>query len=227
MVLVAKHKSILTFVLVLLLWSCGGGDDEPAPVDTSKDREAILIHWADNIIKPSYANLDVKMTAMFGKADAFMASPNTTSLVEFRNAWVDAYTGWQKAEQFEFGPADRYTLRNFFNIYPADVTGILANINNPSANLEVPASYAQQGFPALDYLLNGVGADDAAIVAYYTTEPDAAKRLAYIDKIWRRMNTLLTSVINDWNGVYRETFVSNTGLDIGSSMGAVVNAYVL
>lgn len=31
----------------------------------------------------------------------------------------------------------------------------------------------------------------------------------------------------EWNGAYRDTFISETGLDIGSSMGAVVNAYVL
>ena len=60
MVLLEKGKSILTFILVIVLSSCGGSD-EPSPVeDDSKDREAILVHWADNIIKPSYANFELQ-----------------------------------------------------------------------------------------------------------------------------------------------------------------------
>jgi hypothetical protein len=140
---------------------------------------------------------------------------------------VSAYLEWQKVELFEFGPADKYTLRNLYNIYPADVGGIIANINDPSANLDVAASYSRQGFPALDYLLNGLGDDDAAILAAYTTDEDAAKRIEYLNRLVTRMNTLLTNVITEWNGSYRETFVSKTGLDIGSSMGQAVNAYVL
>jgi predicted lipoprotein len=227
MVLLEKSKSILTFILVVLLWSCGGGDDEPSPVDDNKDREVILAHWADNIIKPSYANFSSKLDLMVSKADAFIASPTNSSLLEFRSAWLGAYTEWQKVELFEFGPADKYTLRNFFNIYPADISGIAANINDPAVNLDLPASYARQGFPALDYLLNGSGDDDVAILEYYTTDADAAKRLAYIDKVVSRMATLSSNVVTEWNGAYRDTFVASTGLDIGSSMGAVVNAYVL
>lgn len=222
-----KNKSILTFILVVILSSCGGSD-EPSPVDDdSKDREAILIHWADNIIKPSYNNFSSKLDVMVSKAEAFTASPNNASLLEFRSAWLTAYTEWQKVELFEFGPADKYTLRNFFNIYPADVAGITANINDPGVNLDLPASYARQGFAALDYLINGTGNDDASILQYYTTDPDAAKRLAYVDKVVSRMATLLSNVVTEWNGAYRDTFVESTGLDIGSSMGAVVNAFVL
>ena len=227
MVLLEKSKSILAFILVVVLSSCGGSD-EPSPVeDDSKDREAILVHWADNIIKPSYANFDSKLDMMVSKAGDFTDSPTNSSLLEFRSAWLNAYTEWQKVELFEFGPADKYTLRNFFNIYPTDVSGIAANINDPSVNLDLPASYARQGFPALDYLINGTGNDDAAILEYYTTDADAAKRLAYVDKIVSRMETLLSNVVTEWNGAYRDTFVASTGLDIGSSMGAVVNAYVL
>lgn len=221
-----KNIFALTFLAVGLL-NCGSNGKEPSPADNSKDRNQILTHWADNIIIPAYANFKVKFDVMLSKSNAFTTSPSNTSLLEFRAAWVDTYSEWQKVELFEFGPADKYTLRNFFNIYPADVAGIASNIADPTVNLDLPASYARQGFPALDYLLNGTGNDDGAIVAYYTTAPDAAKRLAYITRITSRMNSLLTSVISEWNGAYRDTFISKTGLDIGSSFGIVINAYVL
>ena len=223
-------KSILSIIIlgaVAVLAGCDPNKGEPSPADNTKDRAVILSHLADNIIIPSYAAFQDVLNVMLEKTQAFSTSPDEASLGALRQAWVNAYLGWQKVELFEFGPADRYTLRNFFNIYPADVAGIIANMNDPSVNLDLPASYAQQGFPALDYLLNGLGPDDTAILAAYTTDADAAKRMEYLNRIVGRMNTLLTNVVNDWNGSYRDTFVSKTGLDIGSSTGLVVNAYVL
>src|SRR5687768_2668413 len=127
------HKRI-TFIsfLTILLWACGGNSSDPAPVDNGKDRLVILTHWVDNIIIPSYSNFKVKFDAMKVKADAFTSSPSNATLIEFRSTWVEAYLEWQKVELFEFGPADQNTLRNFFNIYPAEVAGITSNINNPS-----------------------------------------------------------------------------------------------
>lgn len=224
---VVNRRKLIIAILALTLFACGGNGSEPAPTDNAKDRETILTHWVDNIIKPSYANFKTKFDVMAAKSSAFTASPSVSSLAEFRTAWVDAYLEWQRVELFEFGPADRQTLRNFFNIYPADVAGITANISDPAAGLDLPASYARQGFPALDYLLFGVGADDAAVLAFYTNSTDGPKRTAYITRLVSRMNSLLTTVITEWNGPYRETFISKTGLDIGSSFGLVVNAYVL
>ncbi len=216
------------FLLVaLILWSCGGDNNEPSTQDNGKDRKEILTNWADQIVIPSYAEFKVKFDAMAGQASTFQSSPNVDNLAELRMKWVDAYKAWQKVELFEFGPADKYTLRNFFNIYPADVAGIEANISDPSSNLEVPASYARQGFPALDYLINGVGQSDDAIVAYYTDGSLGAKRAGYVGRVVEHMSSLITNVVNEWGSGYRETFVSKTGLDVGSSFGLVANAFVL
>ncbi len=225
--MIHSGKNILIFVAALLITGCGSKDKEPSPADDSKDRKLILTHWADNIVVPSYETFHETLSAMTAAAEAFIESPDEGTLSSFRAAWVEAYTGWQKVELFEFGPADKYTLRNFFNIYPTDVSGIVSNMNDPTVNLALPASYARQGFPALDYLINGVGGDDAAIVGYYTTDEDAAKHLAYLERITTRMETVFQSVIDEWKGPYREKFINDTGLDIGSSTGLAVNAYVL
>jgi predicted lipoprotein len=213
--------------IAVALCGCGGGANEPSPADNAKDRQIMLTHWADDLIVPAYEGFQVSLGAMVEAADAFSAGPDASSLVALRDAWANAYVAWQKVELYEFGPADKYTLRNFFNIYPADINGISSNIDNPSANLDLPASYAQQGFPALDYLVNGTGGDDVAIVSYYTDAAHGAQRLAYVNRISTRMNTLLGKVISEWKGTYRDTFVSKTGLDIGSSTGLVVNAFTL
>jgi predicted lipoprotein len=219
-------KICIATLILTGLSGCGGGD-EPAVTDNDKDRKLVLTHWVDNILIPSYANFKVKFDVLLLKADAFTTSPGNQTLLDFRSSWADAYATWEKVELFEFGPADKYTLRNFFNIYPADINGIAANILDPSVSLDLPAAYARQGFPALDYLLNGVRSDDNAILAFYTTETDSPKRVAYLKRLTSRMNSLLSLVISEWNSTYRDTFISKTGIDIGSSFGQVVNAYVL
>lgn len=223
-------KKYLLIVLTGLIWACGSngtGTDEPTPQEDGKDRKAILIHLADHIIIPSYANFKVKLDAMLIKSDAFTSQPTTANLQAFRSAWIEAYIEWQKVELFDFGPAEKQTIRNFFNIYPANEIGIQSNIADPASNLEVPASYAQQGFPALDFLINGVAKTDEEIVAYYLTPVEGTKRIAYIKRLTVRMNSLLDKVINEWNTTYRETYVSKTGLDISSSTSLMINGFVL
>jgi hypothetical protein len=221
-----RYKRTCVLLILGILSGCGGSND-PSPDVDPLDRKPMLTHWVDHIIIPSYANFRPKFDAMMTASDEFVANPTTTTLADFRSAWVEAYIGWQKVELFEVGPGDTYTIRNFFNIYPADEAGIAQNISDPLANLAVPAAYPRQGFPALDYLINGLGETDEAIVAFYTTDADAAKRLAYVTRLTDRMNALLTNVISEWNGSYRDTFISKTGLDIGSPTGRMVNAYVL
>lgn len=223
-----KRTIAVVALLSGFLWACGeSSTTEPAPDDDSKDRKAVLTHLADEIILPAYANFKPKLETMIAKSQAFSAKPDATTLGEFRQAWVDAYTEWQKVELFDVGPANKTGIRNYYNIYPTNVTGINDYMADPSVNLEVASSYDKQGFPALDYLINGVGATDAQIVAYYTASVEGPKRLAYIKRITDHMNALITKVIADWNGSYRTEFTTKTGLDIGSPMGELVNGYVL
>ncbi|MEO5601152.1 MAG: imelysin family protein [Cyclobacteriaceae bacterium] len=218
------NKTRIFFVLIAILSGCNG--DDPARDTGSKDRTPMLIHWVDNIIVPGYNNFQTKMEVMVLKGDEFTESPNQQSLTAFRQAWVDAYVEWQKVEMFEFGPADKYTLRNFFNIYPANVQAIHQNIVDPNADLDVAAAYSTQGFPALDYLINGVAETDEGIIAFYSTASESGSRIQYLKQLTSRMETLLNNVVLEWSN-YRESFIGKTGLDLNSSTGIVVNAYVL
>ncbi|MVM30825.1 peptidase M75, Imelysin [Spirosoma sp. HMF4905] len=225
----------LICAFVAALWACGGsGSDTPTPTppnptdQASSDRKAMLTNIADNIIVPSYANFKTKFDAMVAKSDAFAAKPDKTTLTDLRQAWVDAYTEWQKVELFDVGPAEQYTLRNFFNIYPTDVAGVEAYIAAGTGSFDVPASYPKQGFPTLDYLINGLETTDDAIVARYATAADAAKRIAYLKRLTTQMNSQFTTVYTAWTtGGYRDTFINCTALNAGCSTGKLVNGFVL
>ncbi|HXH99412.1 MAG TPA: imelysin family protein [Sphingobacteriaceae bacterium] len=228
-----KGKKLFFLALILgsvCFYACSekGGPDPEQPDTKSADRKAMLINIADNIVIPAYAKFKVKLDIMLTKSTAFTTTPNPTTLIEFRAAWVDAYIEWQRVELFDFGPGQVQSIRSFFNIYPASETGIASNIaTGSSVNLDVPAAYPTQGFPALDYMLNGLGSTDAAVLSFYTTAPDAVKRIDYLKRITAKMNTVFTKVNSDWNTTYRNEFVNKTGIDASSSTSVMVNSYVL
>ncbi|MFD2574456.1 imelysin family protein [Spirosoma soli] len=232
---IAKKIAVVGMFLGLL-WACSSNENTDSVTPTnptnptdqaSSDRKAMLTNIADNIIIPSYANFKTKFDVMLAKSDAFATKPDKASLTDLRQAWVDAYTEWQKVELFDVGPAEQYTLRNFFNIYPTDVAGIEAYVAAGSGTFEVPASYPKQGFPAMDYMINGLGQTDDAIVARYTTAADAAKRVAYLKRLTGQMNDMFTKVYSEWTTGYRDTFVNCTALNAGCSTSKLVNGYVL
>lgn len=220
-------KILLICICVLGIAACKKTGQTKNTDDYSKDRTTLLTHYADSLIIPAYNHFQITFDSFQFQIDHFIAQPTTSNLNSLRMAWTKTYIEWQTVELFDFGPAEYITLRNFYNIYPADTTGIIANINNTNASLEVPAAYAQQGFPAFDYLINGVANQDAAIINYYTDANQGNKRMVYLKRLSDRMRTLLDEVVNNWNGNYRSVFISKTGLDINGSTSLMVNGIVL
>jgi hypothetical protein len=51
--------------------------------------------------------------------------------------------------------------------------GIEANISTSAYNLTLLSQFDKQGFPALDYLINGLSTTDAGIVNYYSINSNA------------------------------------------------------
>lgn len=209
------------------LFACSKKDSaEKNDTGEATNREEMLLNMADNIILPAYANFNLKLNELNTKTDLFSVNPTVLSLAELRAAWINAYIEWQKVEQFDFGPAEKYVIRSHFNIYPANVTNINANITNGSANLDLPSNYTAQGFPALDYLVNGVANNDAAIVSFYSNGAEGSKRIAYLKSITSKMTAIFNSVQTEWNGSYRASFISRTGINASSSTSTVVNGFV-
>ncbi|MGN6646119.1 MAG: imelysin family protein [Cytophaga sp.] len=223
----SKLRLALFFSILLVTASCGKKDKgSETPQGNSTDRAAMLTNIADNLVLPAYASFETKLNAMISKSDAFRNDPTTATLADYRTAWADAYVEWQKAALYEFGPAADNALNSYMNIYPTNVTNIQANIQAGNANLDVSGAYPTQGFPALDYLLNGSAATDNEIIALYTTDADAAKRKAYLLQLTNQMHSKFDLVYQTWKTSYRDSFVSNTGTGLFSSTSLMVNGIV-
>ncbi len=208
---------ILMVVLTTLSISCRKNNNSPS--DNGMDRKPMLENYASNYIVPAYADMVRQLSTLKTSIEAFTGNPDATTQAAAQAAWRNAYITWQKVDLLEFGPAFDKSLRTYMNIYPVTVSKVEGNISG-SYDLETFGNKDAQGFPALDYLLNGTALDK------YTTDPQAANRKQYLLAVIDKMLQKTTEVRNEWND-YKTSFISNTGTDAGSSLSQMVNNYVL
>lgn len=220
-------KSFLLLLLFLPLLIIGCSKDTPSgPAADDYDREAILINWADNLIIPAFENMQAATSDLHAQAQAFTNQPDTFRLDSLRDSWKQAYLAFQQVSMFEMGKAMELYYRDNLNIYPTDTTEIHQNIQSGSYNLMLPSLNNSQGFPALDYMVNGLGANDADILNYYTIHQNSSNYKVYLTDLTFRIDSLTQAVLTDWKDRYRDEFVSNSGNGANSSLDMMVNDYL-
>ncbi len=215
-------------VIILIIAGCSSSDDtnESGTTD-SFDRKVLLVNIADNIVIPAYQSFSNDMTVLKTATSDFITTTDETNLVDLRNAWIKAYTSWQSVSMFEIGKAEELSLRNYMNVYPVAAADIESNITSGTYDLASVGKQDEQGFAALDYLLNGLSDADLGIVEFYTINTNAAGYKKYLSDVVDRMDDLSKQVLNDWTGSYRNTFVNNSGSSATSSLDKLVNDFIL
>jgi len=219
-------KLLFLFGFTVILASCSSGDGGSDSSGDNFNRTALLTNWADNIIRPSFINYQTKINTLQNEISGFVTAPSEVELQEVRTAWLEAYKAFQYVSAFEIGKAEEINFVNCTNVYPTNTIGIEANIASGSYNLTLLSQFDKQGFPALDYLINGLGADDTAIVAFYTTNGNAVNYRQYLTDLVFRLKTNADLIATDWSGNFRDTFVASSGNSVSSSVNRMVNIFV-
>lgn len=218
-------KLLLILLSLFIVWSCSDSSTSGLNEDNF-DREAILVNWADNIIIPAFENFASTTESLKISAQQFSNDPSQQTLDNLRQEWLDSYKAWQHVSMFEMGVAMDLRYRDNINIYPTDTDEIQENIREGNYNLDLPSLNNSQGFPALDFLLFGLGETDSELLSFYTTHENAAGYKKYIVDLTVQMDTLTNEVHNHWTSGYRDEFVSNTGGGANSSLDMMVNDYI-
>ncbi|CAL2086088.1 imelysin family protein [Tenacibaculum sp. 190524A05c] len=220
-----RYFAILT--ILLLVYSCSSSDTDPSGGSTDNfDRSTLLANVADNMAKPVFADLKAKLEDLKTKFDSFNSTPNTTTFTAVKTSWLNAYKVWQYAAIFEIGKAEELQFVNHFNIYPVTVADVDNNISTGTYDLNSTNNHDAQGFPALDYLFFGVAATETDIIAKYTTDANASNYKKYVNDVIAKMTDIATEISDDWNGSYREDFVSNSGNTATSALNKFVNDFI-
>lgn len=213
---------ILLVSLIVIASSCENNPNENPIFTDNFDRAALLEFWADEVIVPAYVAYGNSIEVLNTETANFYDDSSISNLNELRMAWLNAYKTWQRASMFNIGKAEEIGLRNYTNIYPADVELIQSNIDSEDYNLELPSNFSAQGFPALEYLLYGDGSDDTAIISNLVLP----KVKSYFQDLVTRMNGLSLSVVSDWNQGFRDAFVENSGSSGTASTDKLVNDFL-
>ena len=144
--------SILTITIILS--ACGGGEE--GYVGDGYDRGVLLTNITDNIIIPAYENFSTKLNDLENVVGLFSTQTDQPNLDLVEAKWFDAYKAWQHVEMFDINMAEDINYRKKINSYPCNTARIELNIMNVGYDFDDPNHYAAQGFPTLDYLINGL-----------------------------------------------------------------------
>lgn len=219
-------KILPIYLLLLFVFACSDKDEQTTKQTNNYDRTVLLTNWANNIIVPSYTNYQSKIQLMVTDMTSFTTTPNITNLQTVRASWLEAYKAYQYITMFNFGKAEEIYLKETTNTYPTNTSGIESNISTGTYNLSLLSQFDKQGFPAIDYLINGLGASDAAIVGFYTTNSNATNYKEYVKVLADRLKASINLVVTDWNSGYKASYIANNGTSVSSSVNKTTNNFV-
>jgi len=223
--IITMKKNVLLLLSIALFWGCS--DSSPSGTDTEDfDRQAILVNWADNIILPAFEAFAAETENLNSAASNFAETPDVETLSNLRTQWLSTYKAWQHVSMFEMGRAMDIRYRDNVNLYPADINLILDNIENGEYNFELPSQNDAQGLPALDYMLYGLGNDDASILAFYTSNENADAYKTYVTDLASRIDSLTDQVLEHWQNGFRDEFVNDSGNGANASLNMMVNDFI-
>lgn len=220
-------KKIGFLLLAVAIVSCNSDDSGKSGTSDNFDRGAMLANWADNIIIPSFESFAAETQTLSDAAESFTEDPSEAKLAELRAAFKVAYLAYQTVAPFEIGKAETIDYHGFLNIYPTDAASITAKAEANNFNLELPASRDEQGFPALDFLINGLGETDAETVSFYTENASSQGYKNYLTGVADRIDALTDTVLANWKNGFRDTFVANTSSSSTGSVDKFTNDFVM
>ncbi|MES2396528.1 MAG: imelysin family protein [Bacteroidota bacterium] len=229
MKILKKYICLPIFVaaLALTFTSCKDKkkEDEVTP-ENSFDKSGMLANISDNLIIPSYEKLKISIDSMQLLTNQFVANPTAVSLIDLQTKFLQAYTNYQDCSTFEFGPGENEMVRANFNIFPCDTGQINTNISTGVYNLATAENIDAKGLSALDFLLFRFNQNTAQILANYISDVNATNAKSYLASLMNELKSKSDAVNTAWavnGGNYGSTFKSNTGSDVGGSIGMLVN----
>jgi len=213
-------KIITIFSIAVLLYSCGSESGNNNSYDDGFNRSELLTNLTDNIIIPSYNNFQQELINLEQSAINFTNNTDQDNLESLRSSWLDAYMAWQHIEMFDIAKAEEIDFRRKMNAYPCNTIRIDINISSENYDLNNSNHYSAQGFPALDYLLNGL--TDPIILF---SGNDGQNYINYLNSLIQYMLLNTNEIINEWNN-NRDLFINSTENTASSSLNKLTNDFI-
>ena len=219
-------KIFISIALISFSISCTENDNQQNSTSDNYDRSALLTNVVDNIIIPAHQRFHEELTLLTENLSEFNSNRDIETLENLQLQFVETYKYWQHIEMFNIGYAEEIYYASKMNIYPTNVSRIVDNINGESFDLDNnPNQYSAQGFPALDYLLFGLGENNFEILDIYLDNQNDNPSLNYLSLLVAKMQANTTDVINYWTN-NRQEFINSSGNSASSSLNMLANDFV-
>ena len=213
---------IILFFITLLSISCTENDNNSS--SDNYDRASLLSNVVDNIIIPAHQNFDNELELFESTVNSFNEDRSISNFEIMQDQFIEAYKAWQHIEMFNIGYAEEIFYASKMNIYPANITRITQNINSDNVDLDGNSNqFSAQGFPAVDYLLFGLGETNDQILNVYVTDNNLT--FGYLNLLVSKMVNNTDSVISYWE-TNRQSFINSTGNTSTSSLNKLANDFV-
>jgi len=217
-----KKISLILFCVSCLLLSC---KKEQKQSEDSFNRKAMLENYAKNLIKPAFTELQNKLNTLKTASSDFIQNTNVTTLQNLQTAWEEAYTAFQYANAYNFGPAGEQgitkSLVEEVATFPASATKIENAIMNNNANFN-DFNRDARGFLTVEYLIFDVNGNNNAVLTAFANTNRKNFLSGAVDNIQQRID----AVVNAWNGSYYNEFINAEGSSAGSSTALLYNEFV-
>lgn len=215
-------KRLVFFLMCLSIFSC---DDELTSNDANVifDGVALLTNTVDNHILPEYRNFNDDVSNLVEAKNTFVTDKTEANLQALRAMHLKAYDSYQPVAKYSFGKAQDVFFNQNLNAHPfnlSNVDSFILNQESEASSLTALENQDRQGFPAVDYLINGLASSDAEIVAFYTGS-NALDYTQFLSNVIDRIQALTGEVIADWEGSFRNEFISDSGF-----LSVFVNSYI-
>ena len=209
--------------LFIFLFSCSEDNSIPASSD-NYDRKELLSNLVNNIIIPAHQNFNNELQLFESTVNSFDDDRSISNLEMIQDQFIVAYRAWQYIEMFNIGYAEEIYYASKMNIYPANTTRILENINSDNVDLDGNSNqFSAQGFPAIDYLLFGLAENNIQILDIYSIDNNST--FTYLNLLVSKMIDNTDAVIDYWE-TNRQDFINSTGNTSSSSLNMLANDFV-
>lgn len=217
-----KYLLILLVLFAGIIDSCKKDKDKEKE-ENKFERSEMLKNYAENLIIPAFKDLKSGITELKAATETFTGSVNEANLKALQDKWANAYTLWQFANAYNFGPAGpkglNRSLTEEIATYPASGTKIENAVSNPNFT---DFNRDARGFLAIEYLLFDLDKNNQTILTAFDNED----RKKYLKGAVSNIETRVDEVITEWSGSYFNEFIKNNGTDAGSSTSQLYNEFV-
>ncbi len=200
------------FVLLLIVMSFFSCDDDLVSNEENRlfDSVGFLSNVLTNHILPEFRTFSSDVVDLIEAKDAFVVDKTIENLLNFRNQYLVAYTSYQSVAKYGLGRSATINFNQNLNTFPFNLVELEAFVlSDQSKELTSVNTQNRQGFPAADFLLNGLADTDEGILAFYTGE-NGTDYTQYLSTVVDRIDSLSEQASNDWEGTFGNEFSSDS-----------------